>query len=101
MPAPTLRDLRESRGLSQASIGVHQVMASRFENGHTRPSAATMQKITAALSAVLPVSVPEVVAACRESQRRALVARGQMGKAHRSLSCRQRSGRAVRKAGRS
>lgn len=83
MPAPSLRDLRESRGLSQSALGIHQVMASRYENGHEYPSPASITKIATALAAVAPVTIPEVVAACRESQRRALVARGRMGKAHR------------------
>lgn len=101
MPAPTLRDLRESRGLSQASIGVHQVMASRYENGHERPSPDSLTKIAAALSAVLPVTVPEVVAACRESQRRALVARGRAARVvgHGRLSCAHRSRTTGRKVG--
>ncbi len=103
MPATSLRDLRESRGLPQSAIGVHQVMASRYENGHERPSPESLQKIAAALSAVLPVTVPEVVAACRESQRRALVARGQPARVvgHGRLSCPKRSPAAARKAGRS
>lgn len=108
MPAPSLQDLREARGLPQSAIGVHQVMASRYENGHERPSPASLQKIAAALTAAHPaepISVPQVVAACRESQRRAMVARARsarlVGKAHRRLSCPQRTPAAVRKAGRS
>lgn len=78
-------------------------MASRYENGHDRPSPDSLTKIAAALSAVLPVTVPEVVAACRESQRRALVARGQSPRlvGHGRLSCPKRSEAAGRKVGRS
>lgn len=101
MPAPSLRDLRESRGLSQSALGIHQVMVSRYENGHEYPSPASITKIATALAAVAPVTVPEVVAACRESQRRALVARGRAARVvgHGRLSCAHRSRTTGRKVG--
>jgi transcriptional regulator with XRE-family HTH domain len=84
MTQPDLRELREARGLTQSDLGLHKVIVSRYECGHHRPRGKALQKIAAALTAAHPaepVSVPAVVAAIRESQRRAQASAPQAGPA--------------------
>jgi hypothetical protein len=96
-----LRELRRSHALRQGELGSFWTVL-QVEKGRRLPG----PTVLAQWAAKLGLPAPTVMAACRESQRRALVARGRsqrlvVGKAHRLGSCAHVSRRAVRKAGQS
>lgn len=97
---PTLQDLVSERALRLKDLGPKPTMT-LINTGRRLPG----PKALARMALVLSLPALDVMAACRESQRRALVARARsrrlVGKAHRSGSCAQPTSRTVQKAGRS
>lgn len=93
-----LRELRRERALRQEDLGSFW-MVLQVEKGRRLPGTSTLAR----WSAKLGLPAPEVMAACRESHRRAMVARGKPARlvGHGRLSCVKRSGSAARKGGRS
>lgn len=98
---PTLQDLVSERALRLKDLGPKPTMT-LINSGRRLPG----PKALARMAAALDLPAPQVMAACRESQRRAMVARGRparlvVGGAHRRLSCPKRSAVVGRKGGRS
>lgn len=95
---PTLQDLVSERALRLKDLGPKPTMT-LINSGRRLPG----PKALARMAAVLALPAPDVMAACRESQRRALVARERsrrlVGRAHRRLSCPKRSTAGGRKGG--
>lgn len=95
-----LREIRRERAMTQPQLGGTWTVV-QVEAGRRLPGPSTLRRWAARLS--LPSQV--VMAACRESQRRALVARARsarvvVGQGHRGRSCQRSNRTGVRKAGR-
>lgn len=94
---PTLQDLVSERALRLKDLGPKPTMT-LINSGRRLPG----PKALARMAAVLDLPAPQVMAACRESQRRALVVRGKRARVvgkHRRLSCRNLTTTGGRKGG--
>lgn len=96
----TLKELRAARGLPQSRMGISQDVASELETGKRLPGVNALNKIVAALNAAdsaHPTSPVEVMAACRESQRRAgkLVARERQARNRKPVKSKRVVGQVV------
>lgn len=87
-----LIELVQERALRLKDLGPKPTMT-LFNSGRRLPGPRALSR----MATVLDLPAVSVMAACRESQRRALVARERsrrlVGKGHRRGSCPQRSGR--------
>lgn len=94
-----LIELVQERALRLKDLGPKPTMT-LFNSGRCLPGPRALSR----MATVLDLPAVSVMAACRESQRRALVARGRslalVGKGHRSSACPKRSAGGVRKGGR-
>lgn len=93
-----LIELVQERALRLKDLGPKPTMT-LFNSGRRLPGPRALSR----MATVLDLPAVSVMAACRESQRRALVARGRslalVGKSHRRVSCTKPSRAGVRKVG--